>query len=257
MLTDGDGGRSNLPTKTVNVVAVNDAPVIANFDGAVTYRENSAPVTLDSNATVSDIDSDNFAGGQLTVTIFGAQSADRLGIKHIGSGASALRVSGDSVSYGGVEIGTFVGSTRLIVTLNENATARAVQTLLRAVTFSSLSENPSTQERTVRTTLTDGDGGISNLPTKTVQVAGDSIAGLRQLANGNENESSGLDLAFSSHQLSDELLNVFAGTTSGGSMKIYGKAIRQASVILETVKSGEMFDSFHVLPAEFRSHRRP
>ncbi len=46
-----------------------------------------------------------------------------------------------------------------------------MQALLRRITFTTISDTPSTLDRTVRFTLTDGDGGTSNAPTKVVKVA--------------------------------------------------------------------------------------
>ena len=70
VLTDGDGGTSATATKTVNVTAVNDAPLVSSWDTTVTYVENAVPVVLDANAFVTDVDSLDFAGGKLTVRIW-------------------------------------------------------------------------------------------------------------------------------------------------------------------------------------------
>jgi hypothetical protein len=208
-LTDGDGGTSNLPTKFVKVAAVNDAPVIGAFDTTVTYVENALPLLIDSNATVIDVDSANFAGGRLTVAVSAnSQTTDRIGIKHVGNLAGQIGVSGSTVSYAGVPIGTFVGTTSLVVTLNDKATPLAVQALLRSITFSSLSENPSVLDRTIKVTLTDGDGGTSNLPTKTVKVTGAPAArrGIQFTRTADGSGETMLDDAFGTSDLSDELL---------------------------------------------------
>ncbi len=153
------------------LVAVNDNPVVGAFDTTVSYMENASPVVLDTNATVVDVDSANMAGGKLTVAITAnSELTDRIRIRHAGNAAGPIGISGNTVSYGGVGIGTFVGATTLTVTLNANATPLAVQALLRNVTFHSLSENPSTLTRAVRVTLTDGDDGTSNQPTKMINV---------------------------------------------------------------------------------------
>ncbi len=49
-------------------------------------------------------------------------TTDRLGIRHTGTADGQIGVSGLSVSYGGVEIGTFSGTTSLVVVLNDKAT---------------------------------------------------------------------------------------------------------------------------------------
>jgi peroxiredoxin/phage terminase large subunit-like protein len=173
-LTDGDGGSSNQPTKTINVVAVNDAPVITAFDTTVSYTENAAALLVDSNAVVADVDSADFATGKLTVQLItNGQSTDRLEIRNQGVAASQIGVSGTNVTFGGTVIGTFTGgtgATALVVTFNADATSARVQTLLRNITYRSLSVAPVTTARTVRVTLTDGDGGTSNQPTKSINV---------------------------------------------------------------------------------------
>ena len=138
----------------------------------MTYDSNGAPVLLDTDVSVQDLDSANLAGGQLTVEVSAnSYSTDVLGIRNVGTAAGQIGVSGSDVTYGGTIIATLTGGTGqtpLVFTLNSSATPTIVQTLLRNVTFSSLSANPSTRPRTVRLTLTDGDGGVSNQPEKII-----------------------------------------------------------------------------------------
>lgn len=155
---------------TLNVAAppVNATPIVGAFDTTVTFTKNSGPVVLDTNATVFDTDSANFNGGKLTVAISGnAYSTDLIAIKHVGNSFGQIGINGSTVNFGGVAIGTFTGTTTLVVALNANATPQAVETLLRNITFFSGSQSMSAAVRTVKVTLTDGDGGTSNLPTKT------------------------------------------------------------------------------------------
>ena len=158
----------------INVSALNDAPVISGFDGSVTYSSNGIGVVVDTNAVVTDVDSTNFATGKLTIQLTSnAQSTDRLEIRNQGIAAGQIAVSGAIVKYGGVEVGTFTGgsgSSPLVVTLNTNATPLSTQALLRNITFRSTIQNPSTLTRTVRVTLTDGDGGISVIAGKSINV---------------------------------------------------------------------------------------
>ena len=116
----------------------------------------------------------------------------------MGNAAGQIGVSGTTVRFGGVSIGTFTGTTSFLITLNANATPAAVQALLRNITFTSLSENPSVLNRTVKVMLTDGDGGTSNLPTKIVSVAARKDAP--------ETTLTFVDHAFSMSLLADELL---------------------------------------------------
>jgi hypothetical protein len=67
-LTDGDGGTSPFLTHTVNVMAVNDAPVVTLTGAALAYTENDGAVAVDPGLTLTDADSANLTGA--TVRIF-------------------------------------------------------------------------------------------------------------------------------------------------------------------------------------------
>ncbi|MEZ6057924.1 MAG: tandem-95 repeat protein [Planctomycetaceae bacterium] len=152
---------------TVNITNVNDAPVITMAGGTQTYTENGAPILLDVTTTVTDVDSANFAGGTMTVSVVsGGGTADQLSIRHQGTAAGQIGVSGTDVTYGGTIIGTFTGgngaATPLVITFNSNATPAAVQALARNIQWSVTGENPTTTQRLIRIVVTDGDGGTSN-----------------------------------------------------------------------------------------------
>jgi hypothetical protein len=154
-------------------------PVISNLDGdSVSYTEKGGAVLLDagSNATVTDSDSANFNGGNLTVAIITNQvsSEDVLSIVNQGTGAGQIGVAGSNVSYGGVVIGTFTGGSGgsdLVITLNGNATPAAVQALARDIAYrDSNAADPSNATRTIRITVNDGSGGTSNNADVTVNI---------------------------------------------------------------------------------------
>ncbi|MGE3677852.1 MAG: DUF4347 domain-containing protein, partial [Burkholderiales bacterium] len=150
---------------SVSVAAVNDAPVFAGTAGGVTFLENGSPVALVSGAVVSDVDAANFSGGSLTVSFASYQSGDALTINDQGAAAGQIGVSGANVTYGGVTIGTFAGGggADLVVSLNANASAQAVEALIGQLRYSSSSDNP-TANGTAPTralTVTLNDGGNS------------------------------------------------------------------------------------------------
>lgn len=149
----------------------NTAPQLGNLDGnSVTNREGGAATLLDagSDATLTDVDSADFAGGNVTVSITTnrVDAEDQLGIRHIGTGPGEIGVSGIDVTFGGTIIGTFAGGTGsspLVVSLNGNSTPAAVQALIRALTYTNLnSANPSTNGRQVTVSVDDGDGGTTS-----------------------------------------------------------------------------------------------
>jgi outer membrane lipoprotein-sorting protein len=151
----------------------NDPPAIGGL-GTLHYTENDPATVIAGGATVADPDSANFDAGTLTVA-FAANgtAADQLAIRNEGTLAGQIGVSGATVTYGGVAIGTFAGGangTSLVVTFNASATPAAAQALVRNITFANTSEDPSTLARTVRFTIADGDGG-SAFANATVNVA--------------------------------------------------------------------------------------
>jgi hypothetical protein len=168
--SDGDGGPGSVREKSITVTPVNDKPVIADFGEAVTYVENSDPAPITTTGRVIDVDSPNFDGGDLIVKFLsGGLAQDRLAIRSGG----AISTDGANVLHLGVPIGTFtggVGTTPLRITLNAQARPGSVQSLLRNIVYSNVSETPLTSPRTVWARLIDGDGAMSEIVTKPLNV---------------------------------------------------------------------------------------
>ena len=146
------------------------APVIANLDSdALSYPPGSGALVLDQggNATVTDTDSTDFAGGKLTVSFLSGNdpAKDILAVRNQGGGAGQIGVSGSNVLYGGTVIGTWsggTGGTDLVITLNVNANPTNVTALVRNITFQNTDPlSPDPGPRLVDFVLTDGDGGTS------------------------------------------------------------------------------------------------
>jgi len=64
------------------------------------------------------------------------------------------------------------GRTPLRITFNAQATVARMQAVLRNIVFSTSDPSSSTQPRTLRVQLFDGDGGVSSPVTKTVNFVG-------------------------------------------------------------------------------------
>ncbi|RCJ35362.1 hypothetical protein A6770_16185 [Nostoc minutum NIES-26] len=161
---------SNIATVTLYVG--NQAPSINLPATNPTYTENATPIFIDPSATVTDLDSQDFDTGKLTVR-FSANATpdDRLAIQN--STINNIVVNGTSISHNTSFIGTFsggIGNQELVINFNSKATPAAIQALLRSITYNNISDNPSTVPRTVNFVLTDGDGGISNTVSKTINV---------------------------------------------------------------------------------------
>jgi hypothetical protein len=142
-------------TSTINVTAVNDAPVLANVEaGALAYNENDVATAVSSNITVSDVDSTNLTGATVQITGNYQSAEDVL------SFANQLGITGTYNSANGT------------MTLAGTTTVANYQTALRAVKYNNTSENPSTLARTVTFQVNDGAGAnnLSNTPTRNINV---------------------------------------------------------------------------------------
>ncbi|MAE63926.1 MAG: hypothetical protein CMJ18_06600, partial [Phycisphaeraceae bacterium] len=150
-------------------------PEVDLATGTAGYTEDDPPEPIAPFATVTDPDSADFNGGNLTVTITAnATASDRLGIRDEGIGAGDIGVSGSDVKYENTTIGTFTsgtGATPLVVTLNASATVAAVQELVRNITFENTSQTPTTTpDRTIEFVLTDDEPLTGPTDTLTLTV---------------------------------------------------------------------------------------
>ncbi|MBY8826489.1 tandem-95 repeat protein, partial [Sphingomonas colocasiae] len=184
----GSGGAlTGSATQTINITAINDAPVISNLNGdSVTWTEGNGALLIDAsaNAAITDADSTNFDGGTLTVSITGGlvSAQDQLVIiadAFITLGAP-LPGGDRQVYYNGTQIGLVAGGGAGGGALSFSfydpdgrpaPPVGAVQALLRTIGYTnSGGDAPSGGARTISWTLNDGDGGSTTV-TSTVNVA--------------------------------------------------------------------------------------
>lgn len=147
---------------------VNESPELEIFVDRA-YTEDQQPILIAAGAMLTDADSPQMGGGLVTVrNIANGSPADRFSFRATGG----ITTSGASVLFNGQPIGTFSGGagSLLTVKLNNNATPARVQALLRSVTFSVASQNPSTLTRTIEVRVSDGDYGLSLPDTKQITV---------------------------------------------------------------------------------------
>jgi hypothetical protein len=139
-VTDASGTASNIATRTVSTTAVNDAPRLSNpptFSYA-DFTENGSPVAIHTSLGVVDGDSANLTGATIQITTAYQSGADVLAFANTAS----ITGSWDPAT------GT--------LTLTGTTTVANYGSALRAVTFSNTSENPSTTQRRITFTATDG-----------------------------------------------------------------------------------------------------
>lgn len=173
-LNDGESN-SNLKTRTLEVIPVNNAPRISKGGGTIGYTRGDPGFNL---LPVSEVleDQPHFAGGNLRVSSGGATALDLLVIK----GEFAVEAGTNRVFLGDVASGTEIGvlnanggrgTTDLVVTFNSNATITVVQELIRSIRFRTTGGAGS---RTIGFQLTDALGLAGNTMTRTVNVV-DSV----------------------------------------------------------------------------------
>jgi hypothetical protein len=163
-----DGVSASAPvTETINVIEA--APSIALHRSSLAIT-NSAPALLAPNATITSAETGNLAGGTLKVSLTNGTSRDSLAILSHGM-SRPISVSGNTVLDNGVAIGTFTGgtgTTPLVITFNSNATIADAQAVARSITFRSIGHFA--HKTDVNFQLTDGDGGVSNLASLTLDI---------------------------------------------------------------------------------------
>jgi T1SS-143 domain-containing protein len=164
-------GATAVNNVTVTVTGVNDAPVLSGLAEQVTFLENvvnAGPQLLDTDVSVTDIDSANFNGGTLEVTGI-VTGEDTIGIRNQGTVAGQIGFDGTTVTFGSVAIGTatyMLGAFE--VSFNANATPAAVEALVENLTYANSSNSP-VVSRTLEISLSDGAGGTTS-ETITVNV---------------------------------------------------------------------------------------
>jgi len=156
-----------------------DSALISHLDGDnLSYQEDAGAVVLDqgTSATLTMGGDAYYDGAVLTVSFASGSTSgeDVLGVRHQGSGAGQVGVSGANVSYGGVVIGTLSGGsggTPLSITFNVNASDAAATAVLRNITYANTNTStPDTTNRVVRFVVQSAQGHSSAYSEVTVQV---------------------------------------------------------------------------------------
>ncbi len=168
-VSDDKNAWSNEVVKTVEVQAVNDAPLITGGTD-YTYNLNVGSKFIGTTLGLIDPDSSDFATGRLLVRFtVGSDAANRLEV------AGPFAFNGNNLVYNGTTIigsrnnNGGIGTTSLFITLNENATLAISRQLIRNIVFRTVN-GVSKHTRTVSFNITDGDGGTSNSVLQNINV---------------------------------------------------------------------------------------
>ncbi|MCG2586850.1 Ig-like domain-containing protein, partial [Massilia sp. TS11] len=227
-VSDGKSYSAGTNTYTINVTAINDAPVISNLSGDyVEWRSVNAAVSIDASPTLSitDVDNTNFSGGALSISVrpqAGGNALAQDSLTVVNSGL--ITVSGTTVSYNGTAIGTIsgAGTADLSITLNSSATPAATTALASAVRYTNTSSSLSAADsslRTVSMTVTDSAATANRTSnTATVTLVGPPVYDVQ----GTEDTS--LTLSASSLNVGASgnpgLVQITELNLGGGSLKI-------------------------------------
>ena len=262
IVSDANGGTAT-NSFTFNV-SNNHAPVVTVGPTSLLYVENDAPTVIEPGGTVTDSDNPNFNGGWLTVDFLDqGNPEDRIGIRNQGTAAGQIGVVGNTVTSGGVTIGTFSGGTDGVTPLvvlftSSSATVLAAQSLLTNIVYWNTSENPVVLPRTVRFLVDDGNAGFSASVTKTVQVVAVNDAPITVLSTPSVTYSPGspslfvddaatvsdadspdfqlgmLEVALTANGSVDDRLSLQAG----GQVSVLGNAVLYGGAVLGSLSGG-------------------
>ncbi len=166
--TGTGGDHSSSDTATINITAVNDAPVFTNLgEGAhPNFVENGASVVLDTNVTVSDPElnaAGNYGGATLTLARSGGANPDDT---FAATGSLDLVDSnglGENVSLDGGA--TFIGTSTqpgdgtFSIAFNASATAANVASVMQQIVYANASDNPDNPTVQIDWSLSDGNTG--------------------------------------------------------------------------------------------------
>jgi len=147
---DGHGGTFT-KAFTINIVNVNEAPVISNAGGTLTFTEGDGPTVIDSSLTITDVDNTTLVNATIQIT------------GNYQNGEDVLSFT-DTANIAG----TWAAATGLL-TLTGSDTLANYESALESVTYGNADENPSTLARTISWRVSDGSD-YSNIATSTIFI---------------------------------------------------------------------------------------
>ncbi len=139
-ITVNDGSDdSNTETRNINIVKVNNAPVLSNLEsGAIVYFAGNGERTITSSIEVSDLDDTNIDSARIQITNGYISTEDTLRF----------------VDQNGITGSWIDGSGRLMLT--GSATLTTYQSALRTITYENEAGSPTMTTRTISITVNDG-----------------------------------------------------------------------------------------------------
>ncbi|MBL8826329.1 MAG: hypothetical protein JNM18_05040 [Planctomycetaceae bacterium] len=147
-----DGVMSNVTTRTVNVSATNDAPVVTTAGTTLTYTENNPGTAVDPTLLINDVDNANLVSAVVQITTgFNAAQDSLLFTNQLG-------ITGNYNAANGT------------LTLTGTTTVANYRTALRTVAYANSSDAPNSTSRLVEFTVNDG-GLNSAVASRAINIA--------------------------------------------------------------------------------------
>jgi Mg-chelatase subunit ChlD len=152
--TSGTNNLTGAHSGQVNMVAVNDAPVV-NFD-SISYTENKAgtPTAIVKNFSITDVDSSQLTSAKITLT--GIQAEDLIVSQYYKGGTDGTTSLGIKYALSTDAAGN------IIIDLTGKASVASYETLIKSITYADNSNNPVTAPRGVTIAVTDADANGNN-----------------------------------------------------------------------------------------------
>ena len=151
LISDGDDD-SNIVSRDINIIAVNDAPTLSNIEAVpASYTEGGSAVGITGNLSLDDLDDINIESAVVSISNNFATGEDEL----IFTDQFGITGSFDAVN------GT--------LTLTGSASVADYQTALTTIAYNNTSANPSTLTRTVSFEINDGDLS-SNVLSRDIEI---------------------------------------------------------------------------------------
>jgi len=150
---------------SIGITAVNDPPIVKIQQNPIIYTEDDPPTIIAQSASVTDIDSSSFSGGQLIVDFVEPNADNFLGIRSQGTDPGLISVVLGEIFWGNNYFANYTGGNGTIpLTVFFDSTianADAIATLMECITYENMSQLPDEGTYLARFQLDDGNGGIS------------------------------------------------------------------------------------------------
>ncbi|MBF0449900.1 MAG: carboxypeptidase regulatory-like domain-containing protein [Candidatus Magnetomorum sp.] len=143
-----DGTAESTPvTQTIQVIPVNDPPVLTGGGGALDYSENTS-LTIANNIQIEDVDNTTISRATIMIADGYVQSEDVL-------------IFPENATTGNIISGEMITGTSVMI-LTGNDTLLNYQAALRLVQYFNLSDDPQNHDRRITFSVNDGGGTQSS-----------------------------------------------------------------------------------------------